>query len=183
MPNMFANVLFYFQFGCCVVELFDNYIYHAFMSVRLYLPSLNQQCIKKQNRNPNRVLHKKNHARTLPSVRFVCVCVFRECLPTRSVNGLCFTSSLTSRLPGIWPVAPWLPSSKRTRCARGIRKQIALMRPVRRLHRHLAHAHCFRTLWPMGWDESDIVQRYRDGVVFVFFFLLLTNPLALIATN
>ena len=44
--NMFSNVLFYFQFVCCIVELFDNYFYRVFMrsvhlthSVCLYLPS------------------------------------------------------------------------------------------------------------------------------------------------
>ena len=46
MPKMFSNVLFYLQFGFYIVELLENYLFHAFMrsvhltrSVRLYLPS------------------------------------------------------------------------------------------------------------------------------------------------
>ena len=47
MPKILLNVLFYFQFRCCIFELFENYLFGAFMrsfhltrSVRLYLPSL-----------------------------------------------------------------------------------------------------------------------------------------------
>ena len=43
---MFSNVLFYLQFGLCIVEFLENNLFHAFMrsvhltrSVRLYLPS------------------------------------------------------------------------------------------------------------------------------------------------
>ena len=45
MPKMFLNVLFYFQFGCCIVELFEKYFYYVFKRgvplihiVRLFLP-------------------------------------------------------------------------------------------------------------------------------------------------